>query len=221
MKDTNGDDKADVRETLITGWGTNDTHALASNLKYGLDNWLWGTVGYSGFRGTVGGKELRFAQAVSRFTSDGQQIEHIANFTNNTWGLAFDETFDVFGSTANNEHSVYVAIPLRDYEGVAGLRRDGKKKIDGHYALQANTQKIRQADSQGGFTAGGRPQLLHGARVSGGVLESHRVRERADRARRPPRDHSEEGLRLRGSGRLESRGERRRVVRAGARGSRP
>jgi putative membrane-bound dehydrogenase-like protein len=153
LKDTNGDDKADVRETLITGWGTNDTHALASNLRYGLDNWLWGTVGYSGFRGTVGGKELRFSQAVYRFTGDGKQMEHIANFTNNTWGLAFDETFNVFGSTANNEHSVYVAIPLRDYEGISGLRRDGKKKIDGHYAMQANTQKIRQVDSQGGFTA--------------------------------------------------------------------
>ena len=32
-------------------------------------------------------------------------------------------------------------------------RRDGKKKIDGHYALQANTQKVRQVDVQGGFTA--------------------------------------------------------------------
>jgi hypothetical protein len=31
LKDTNGDDKADVRETLITGWGKRDTHAQASN----------------------------------------------------------------------------------------------------------------------------------------------------------------------------------------------
>jgi uncharacterized protein len=153
LKDTNGDDKADVRETLISGWGTTDTHALASNLHYGPDNWLWGTVGYSGFRGMVDGKELRMSQAVYRFSPDGKKIEHIANFTNNTWGLGFNETFDVFGSTANNEHSVYVAIPLRYYDGVTGLRRDGKKKIDGHYWMQANTQKIRQVDSQGGFTA--------------------------------------------------------------------
>ncbi len=153
LKDTNGDDKADVRETIVTGWGTNDTHALASNLKYGHDNWLWGTVGYSGFRGMVDGKELRMSQAVYRFSPDGKKIEHIANFTNNTWGLGFTENFDVFGSTANGEHSVYVAIPLRLYDGVAGLRRDGKKKIDGHYALQANTQKVRQVDVQGGFTA--------------------------------------------------------------------
>jgi putative membrane-bound dehydrogenase-like protein len=153
LKDTNGDDRADLRESLIRGWSIRDTHALASNLKYGLDNWIWGAVGYSGFNGTVGGQALNFNQALYRFSRDGNRMEHIANFTNNTWGLAFNETFDVFGSTANGEHSVYVAIPRPYYQGVSGLTGDGKKKIDGHYAMQANTQRIRQVDVQGGFTA--------------------------------------------------------------------
>ena len=60
LKDTDGDDKADVREVLTTGWGTSDTHAGPSNLRYGFDNWIWGTVGYSGFRGEVGGIALAF-----------------------------------------------------------------------------------------------------------------------------------------------------------------
>jgi putative membrane-bound dehydrogenase-like protein len=153
LKDTNGDDRADVRQTLITGFGTRDTHALASNLKYGLDNQIWGAVGYSGFNGTVGGETLTFNQALYRFTPDGSRMEHMANFTNNTWGLAFNETGDVFGNTANGEHSNYVAIPLPFYRGVKGLSGDGKKKIDGHYAMHANTQKLRQVDVQGGFTA--------------------------------------------------------------------
>ena len=38
LKDTNGDDKADVRKVLCTGWGIRDTHAGPSNLRYGLDN---------------------------------------------------------------------------------------------------------------------------------------------------------------------------------------
>ena len=153
LKDTNGDDKADLRESLIRGWSIRDTHALASNLKYGLDNWIWGAVGYSGFNGTVGGQALNFNQALYRFSRDGNRMEHMANFTNNTWGLAFNETFDLFGSTANGEHSVYVAIPRPYYRGVSALTGDGKKKIDGHYAMQANTQKIRQVDVHGGFTA--------------------------------------------------------------------
>jgi len=153
LKDTNGDDRADLRESLIGGWSLRDTHALASNLRYGLDNWIWGAVGYSGFNGTVGGKPLMFNQAVYRFSRDAQQMEHMAGFTNNMWGLAFTETGDVFGSTANGEHSVHVAIPLPYYQGVKGLSGDGKKKLDGHYAMHANTPKIRQVDVQGGFTA--------------------------------------------------------------------
>jgi putative membrane-bound dehydrogenase-like protein len=49
LKDTTGDDKADVRRKMLTGWGKRDTHAQASNLRYGLDNRIWGVVGYSGF----------------------------------------------------------------------------------------------------------------------------------------------------------------------------
>lgn len=52
LKDTDGDDKADVRQVLFTGWSVGDTHAGPSNLVWGLDNWLYGIVGYSGFEGS-------------------------------------------------------------------------------------------------------------------------------------------------------------------------
>lgn len=153
LGDTTGDDRADVRRTLIRGFGTRDTHALASNLRYGLDNQIWGVVGYSGFHGTVGGETHNFNQAIYRFTRDASRLEHMATFTNNMWGLGFNETFDVFGSTANGEHSVHVAIPHPYYRNVAGLRGDGKRKIDGHYAMHPNTPRMRQVDVHGGFTA--------------------------------------------------------------------
>src|SRR5262245_5105110 len=41
LKDTDGDDKADVREAILPGWGTGDTHAMQSNLGRGFDNWLY------------------------------------------------------------------------------------------------------------------------------------------------------------------------------------
>ncbi len=208
LKDTNGDDKADVRESLITGWGTRDTHALASNLKYGLDNWVWGAVGYSGFNGTVGGHALTFNQALYRFSRDAKQMEQMASFTNNTWGLAFNETFDVFGSTANGEHSVYVGIPRPYYQGVVGLSGNGKKKLDGHYAMQPNTQKIRQVDVQGGFTASAGHNFYTARAFPEEYLESRRVRERAHGTRRASRDDRAAGLGLRGDGRLEHRRER-------------
>src|SRR5690606_6415992 len=74
--------------------------------------------------------------------------------SNNTWGLGFSETNDIFGSTANNTHAVYVGIPRRYVEDVRGLpSRAGSQKIDGHYAMMPITPNVRQVDVHGGFTA--------------------------------------------------------------------
>ncbi|MEP6716459.1 MAG: PVC-type heme-binding CxxCH protein, partial [Terriglobia bacterium] len=154
LKDTDGDDKADVREVLSTGWGTRDTHSGIGNLKWGFDNQIWGSVGYSGFTGKSGDKTLNFSQGLFRMHPDGTGLEFTGAFSNNTWGLGFTETFDVFGSTANNTHAVYVGIPPRYSADVKGLPlRPGSKKIDGHYFMAPLTPNVRQVDVQGGFTA--------------------------------------------------------------------
>ncbi|WPP51674.1 PVC-type heme-binding CxxCH protein [Catalinimonas niigatensis] len=153
LKDTNGDDKADERQVLVDGWGTFDTHAGPSNLKYGIDNWIWGVVGYSGFEGTIAGKNQQFGQGIYRLKPDASEFEFMTRTSNNTWGLGFTETFDVFASTANNTHSVYMGIPNSYYENVDGLPVNGSTKIDGHYAMQTLTPFLRQVDVWGGFTA--------------------------------------------------------------------
>jgi putative membrane-bound dehydrogenase-like protein len=153
LKDTDGDDKADIREKIISGWGTFDTHAGPSNLKYGLDNKIWGTVGYSGFNGTVGDKKFNFNQAVYRFTPDGKSMEHLGSTSNNTWGLGFSENFDVFISTANNSHSDYLGIPLPYLQRLVMPGVESVKKIDGHYGMHVVTKNLRQVDVHDGFTA--------------------------------------------------------------------
>jgi putative membrane-bound dehydrogenase-like protein len=152
LKDTNGDDKADVRETILDGWGTFDTHAGPSNLKYGFDNHIWGVVGYSGFEGTIGGVSQKFDQGLYRFAPDGSDFEFLSKTSNNTWGLGFNENNDVFASTANNTHSVFMGITDKTAGGVEGITI-GSEKIDGHYAMHPITDKVRQVDVFGGFTA--------------------------------------------------------------------
>lgn len=152
LKDTDGDDKADVREVLLTGWGKSDTHAQASNLRYGLDNKIWGVVGYSGFDGKVGNKSFRFGSGVYRFTPDGKDLEFLSTTSNNTWGLGFSEDFDVFISTANNTHSGFLGMPKR-YFDKAGINETGVEKIDSHYPMHVATKNLRQVDVHGGFTA--------------------------------------------------------------------
>ncbi|HJT78561.1 MAG TPA: PVC-type heme-binding CxxCH protein, partial [Gemmataceae bacterium] len=153
LKDTDGDGKADVRKVLLHGWGTRDTHAVASNLRPGFDNWVWGTVGYSGFAGTVGGKEQRFGQGVYRFRPDGSELEFLTSTSNNTWGLGLGEKGDVFASTANNQHSVQLAIPNRFFEGVRGWHGSGSMGIEDHKKFHPVTDDVRQVDVFGGFTA--------------------------------------------------------------------
>src|SRR5262245_19757978 len=111
LKDTDGDDKADVRQSILPGWGTGDTHAMQSNLGRGFDNWLYGAVGYSNFRGNVGGKELQFGQGIFRFKADGSALEFLHQFNNNTWGFAQNAYGDVFGSTANGNPTFYGYLP--------------------------------------------------------------------------------------------------------------
>src|SRR5215210_936053 len=152
LKDTNGDDKADVRQTLLTGWGKRDTHAQASNLRYGLDNKIWGVVGYSGFDGKLGKDSLHFGSGVYRFTPDGKDLEFLSTTSNNTWGLGFSEEFDVFISTANNTHSGFMGMPKR-YFDKAKITETGVAKIDAHYGMHVATKNLRQVDVHGGFTA--------------------------------------------------------------------
>jgi putative membrane-bound dehydrogenase-like protein len=154
LRDTNGDDKADERKDLFVGWGTGDTHAGPSNLRYGFDNYVWGTVGYSGFRGTVGGKEIRFGQGILRFKPDGSELEFIRSSNNNTWGLGLSEEGIIFGSTANNNASMYMPIPNRFYEQVNGWSAARLESIADSQRFYPLTDKVRQVDQHGRYTAG-------------------------------------------------------------------
>ena len=152
LKDTDGDDRADIREVVNTGWGTGDTHAGPSNLRYGFDNWIWGTVGYSSFSGTVGGEQKRFGSGVFRMKPDGSALEFMHQFNNNTWGLGFNSSGDVFGSTANNNPSFFCGIPATAY-------RDGKKGMTAKMiatdrSFHPITPNIRQVDAFNNYTAG-------------------------------------------------------------------
>ncbi len=168
MKDTDGDDKADIRKNIITGWGKNDTHSGPSNLQYGFDNKLWGVLGFSGFDGTVGGQPMQFPQGIYRFSADGAALEFLAPSSNNTWGLGFSEDNQVFISTANNTHSAFYSMPARYMQRslpapVAQANTEELQdemvavqpiqKIDGHYEVHTMTPNLRQVDVVGGFTA--------------------------------------------------------------------
>lgn len=156
LEDTDGDDKMDKRTVLFTGFGTWDTHAGPSSLRYGLDNHIWGAVGYSGFESSFGGKDVSFTRGVYRFTRDGKSFEPVGQFNNNTWGMGMTVDGEIFGSTANNNHACYVGIPLRyyDYMSQKPSWAISADFIQGHYEITAvDTMPLQQVDVRGGYTA--------------------------------------------------------------------
>ena len=160
LKDTDGDDVADVRTTLFSGWSTGDTHAGPSNLNAGPDNWFYGMVGYAGFNGTIAGKQQSFRTGFYRFKVEkvnGQvavtDFEFLRNTNNNSWGVGFSEDGLLFGSTANRNPSEFMPIANRHYERVRGWTSSVLGGIADTHEFSPITDKIRQVDQHGGYTA--------------------------------------------------------------------
>ncbi|MGJ8723593.1 MAG: PVC-type heme-binding CxxCH protein [Roseibacillus sp.] len=163
LEDTDGDDQADVRNVLATGLIMNDTHASTSNLFYGLDNWIYATVGYSGVDMQISGKRKKFSKAVFRFRPDLSELELIQTTTNNTWGLGFTEEGDITGSTANNNPSWMVSTPAKAYLG-SNIEQSKTPRIDMSRSraqkdgprilpMYTNTLDVTQVDQIEGYTA--------------------------------------------------------------------
>ncbi|MEZ6063027.1 MAG: ThuA domain-containing protein [Planctomycetaceae bacterium] len=161
LKDSNGDDVADEKTTLITGWALGDTHGGVSNFRYGLDNWIWAMQGYNRSNPTFpGGEPQSFRMGFFRFKlsqSDPPKVtdlEFVRSSNNNTWGLGISEEGLIFGSTANHNPSMFMPIPNRYYERVRGWAPDTLDTIADTYKFKPITDKVRQVDQFGGYTAG-------------------------------------------------------------------
>jgi len=155
LKDTSGEGKANYRQEMFGYWNQQDTHGGVSNMRYGLDNWIWAMQGYNDSKVLVGGEAHRFKQGFFRFKPDGSKLEFLRSTNNNTWGLGISEEGLVFGSTANGNPSVYMAIPNRYYESVKGWKVGGLQNngIAGSPRFLPITDKVRQVDWFGQYTA--------------------------------------------------------------------
>ena len=173
LADTNGDLKADVREVLISNWALGDTHGGVSNFRLGIDNWVYAMQGYNNSTPMIDGKpQQTFRMGFFRFRLEqgrelravgrGQkhivprvaELEFLRSTNNNTWGLGLSEEGLIFGSTANHNPSCFLAIPNRYYERVRGWGPEVLGTIADTYKFNPISDKVRQVDQHGGYTAG-------------------------------------------------------------------
>jgi len=160
LKDTTGDGVADQKVVLLTGWGMGDTHGGVSNFRYGLDNWIWAMQGYNYSSPKINGQATEsFRQGFWRFKLSQtdppvvEQLEFIRSSDNNTWGLGISEEGLIFGSTANRNPSMFMPIPNRYYERVRGWAPPILRSIADTHLFNPVTDKVRQVDHFGGYTA--------------------------------------------------------------------
>ncbi|EDM28088.1 probable secreted glycosyl hydrolase [Lentisphaera araneosa HTCC2155] len=150
LKDTTGDDKADVIKQINTGWGLGDLHGGPSNLTYSFDNYIYGCLGGGGHVDENGGN--RFSAGIWRMDVDGSNFTPISNLGDNSWGLGFTEDFEIFASTANKGPAKHIHAPYPYFDAV-GLKKISSLPIFDHWTYYPLTI-TRQGDQFGGYTAG-------------------------------------------------------------------
>src|SRR5215217_204863 len=107
LKDTDGDDKADTQEVILTGFGRSDTHELPNSLTWGPDGWLYGMNGVfnpSQVKDPSTGKLYDFTCAIWRYHPQTKKFELFAEGTSNPWGLDFNRAGDWFLSCCVIDH---------------------------------------------------------------------------------------------------------------------
>ena len=169
LRDTNGDGKAETKVTLYTGFGTRDTHAVISNMRWSQDGWIYATLGYSGGGIKSGDGKHEFgglSSGVIRFSPDGNGMEQVSSKNGNTWGLDFSWDNELFFSQANGEHCNHVVIPEQVLARGKVAGATSFKNLEDHkksFPIRDYTkQAYVQIDHVGGFTAASGATIYNG-----------------------------------------------------------
>ena len=112
LKDTDGDNRADVREIVYSGLSRFNVQGLANNLKWGLDNHIYFAAGRTSADMTHRGKKSVSVRASDlKFKPSTEHIEAV------TGGSQFGHSMDDWGNRfvcSNSNHIQHVVWDRRD-----------------------------------------------------------------------------------------------------------
>lgn len=111
LKDTDGDNKADIRETVLSGFGRDNVQALANGLHWGLDNRITFSAGRNPKKLLHRGKPMvAVGSSDLRFDPKTEEFEVV------TGGLQFGHSIDDWGTRfvcSNSNHIQQVVLPQK------------------------------------------------------------------------------------------------------------
>jgi putative membrane-bound dehydrogenase-like protein len=127
LEDTNGDDRADRRTVMLTGFSIEDTHELVNGFAWGPDGWLYMTHGVFNDSKVknpdVDEDGVEMNAALARFHPGWRKFEIFADGTSNPWGVDFDRHGNAFVSACVIDHLFHL-VPGGVYERQAGTPGD-------------------------------------------------------------------------------------------------
>lgn len=104
--DTDGDDKADIRQILFGPLGyEKDTHGMCSSFRLGLDGWVYATHGFnntSNFKAKDGSTLELHSGNVFRFRPDGTRVEKYTSGQVNPFGLCWDRYGNLYSADCHS-----------------------------------------------------------------------------------------------------------------------
>ncbi len=129
-KDTDGDGRSDLKEIIFTGFFNKNEEAQITNLRFGIDNWIYannaGQAGEISFSRKPDAPPLKVQGADFRFRLDRNEFERSTG--PGQFGLAIDDWGHRF-FTANSLHIREVVVPLRYLERNPYLPPSAKSTI--------------------------------------------------------------------------------------------
>jgi len=122
--DAKNDKPAGPPQKLLDGWGTDDTHEVLNNLRWGPDGWLYGTHGIFthsnvGKPGASDAARTKINAGVWRYHPTRHEFEVFAEGSSNPWGIDFNDYGHPFITVCVIPHMYHVIQGAR-YQRQAG-----------------------------------------------------------------------------------------------------
>lgn len=125
LKDSDGDGKADVRRTLLSGFGTEDTHHIIHTFRWGYDGALYfnqSTYIHSHVETPYGVRRLG-GGGIWQFRPESQRLEVFTRGLINPWGHHQDRWGQSFATDGAGGDGINFMIPGASYAWTPGAAR--------------------------------------------------------------------------------------------------
>ena len=150
LEDTDGDDVADRRTVVQTGFGLEDRHELLNGFTWGPDGQMYMTHGVFTHTRAVDpdageGEPVVLTAGVARFHPGTRRLEVFAEGTSNPWGVDFDAAGNLY--IADRDNAVIRRVSqggvIETFAGNGGRYADSS--FESIHSL-AKTCKLRQLE---------------------------------------------------------------------------